>query len=173
MDESTLPLPSDAAVFELIHRTLASHAACFLITHGGLGASPSARLVGLLPVRGTLAAKTESGRHPGDPLVLEITTNASTRKFAELRADPRVTFAVFRPDATTQVVCKGVLERMLTEPEELKAYWKDRYASMYTSVGWKPGDDAAFEHRFVVLQFRVTVIEVMSLGEQVADHLLG
>lgn len=194
MQDSTLPLPSHAYIFDFILRTI-RRPPCFLITNSVANASPSARLVGTLPppVNFTFS-KTNPEQangssedddnmiHSGDRLVLTITSNAYTRKYEELLKNAFVSLAFHDAATTTQIICKGKLDRMITDEAELKKNWwfPDRHDKMFTAVGVPNTKDTGrlpdpFEHRFIVLQFHITEIEVMALNitPPIADHWMG
>jgi general stress protein 26 len=130
--------PSRAEIIAASQDIMVKAHFCTFITIGRDG-QPQARIVDALA--------------PGDDFVIWFATNPLTRKVAEIRQNPHVTFSCF--DATTSSYIT-VLGRaaLVSDPAEKKTHWKMDWAPIY------PNGPASMD--VVLIQIMPTRLEIVS-----------
>ena len=102
---------------------------------------------------------------PPEPgLTVWMATNRSTRKVAEIQADPRVTLVYYDPDDPGYVTLLGDA-RLVDDPAEKRSRWKDEW-NLYYPDG-PLGDD------YMLVEFVPRRIEVVSVKYGIADDPLA
>ncbi len=79
---------------------------------------------------GRAEARTMDPFPPEEDLTVWFGTNARSRKVSQIRRDPRVTLYYFDPQSQGYVTLFGSA-RLVNDPKEKKARWKDAWAGFY------------------------------------------
>jgi len=105
----------------------------------GLDGHPQARVMDPFP--------------PDDGMTVWLATKPTTRKVAEIRADPRVTLLYFDTGAASYVTLVGHAE-LVRDPTEKAKRWKPAWSGMYEDQN--RGED------YVLIRVRVDRLEIVS-----------
>ena len=137
--------PRREAVLQAAQEIMMAAVNCALVTLGADG-RPEARMMDPFP--------------PEPGLTVWMATNPSTRKVAEMRADPRVTLVYFDRDDPGYVTLLGDA-RLIDDPAEKLGHWKDGW-SLYYPDGRESSD-------YLLIEFVPQRIEVVSVKYGIAS----
>lgn len=141
--------PGREAVLDAARQIMIAAANCALIT---------------LDADGRPAARMMNPFAPEPSLTVWMATNPTTRKVAEMHADPRVTLVYSDRDDPGYVTLLGDA-RLVDDPAEKQARWKDEWTLYY------PGGPESSD--YLLIEFVPQRIEVVSVRYGIADDPLA
>ena len=141
--------PSEDQILSAARQIMISAHYCTLITLDSSG-HPQARVMDAF--------------EPESDLTVWFGTNRITRKVGELNDDSRMTLSYFDRDDPGYVTLLGEA-RLVTDPEETAARWKDEWQAFYP--------DGPASEDYMLIEFRPFRVEVMSIKHQIASDPRG
>jgi general stress protein 26 len=139
------PAPDRAAIVKAATHVIEQARYCALITIDETG-QPHARTIDAFPIEADF--------------VVWLATNASTRKIAHIRRNPRVTLYYFDPKDPGYVTLLGKAE-IVDSPAEKAKRWKEEWTSFYQNKNL--GSD------YVLIRVTPFRLEVVSYSEKVLN----